>query len=85
MLGCLCLTTCFLHFLLPVFIGIVAVIFKIFLKYPGQTFSADNPKAVRLNSSSPRPLDSYILLDSVPLCVAFLPASEGYLLNFERA
>jgi len=32
--------------LLPVFIGIVAIIFKIFLKYPGQTFSADNSKAV---------------------------------------
>lgn len=75
------------HLFLPVFNGIVAIILKncdfFSPKYPSWTFSADIPEMVRLDSSSPQPLDSYTHLDSDPLCVAFLFASESYLLNFE--
>lgn len=83
-LNCLCFLTCFLHTsFYPCFIGIVAIILKIvrffFLKCPSRTFLADSPKVVRLDSSSPQLLGSYTHLNAVPLCVAFLPVSEGYL------
>lgn len=62
------------HLLLPVFIGIVAIVVKnyeIFLKCPGRTFSADSPEAVRQPSAT-RFLDTFGLcstLCGLPSCL----------------